>query len=472
MAHLRLMAHLEDEGYEEILTKARERFSYARPPNWAKRHEDSVRNSKRNVEEARTFLGAVLDAAGERKVAEALEDDEREALATLAYGMRFPKLPYSSWLVLVRDEDPLAIRTVLKGGIAALELDPRRVASEAAAMLEELNDVDPEKGNYVGVLGTLPEVPVDPRWEHAIEANLPTEDLVRALRHPSFAVAVNAAELVAKGGGGQDARQLLARLCDEGVPRDAPDHTGEVLAYVVPHLWSNEEAIEMLLDLLAGGLMVDNHELLLAVADLPGAAENERAVAALVAGLRSESPRAAETLAEEVLEVENPLARAAAPRLKEVLEHWTIRGTTCERHGGTIHGDRCPRCYYVPSSPRAELVGFLGETGLLELERLIELCDDPRGDVRRSAAKQAATTAAREGVLAALLRKVEAEELPLDVLRAALKLPPDRLRSVRDALEGLLSSSSASIRAQVVGALATPGWMEATSERSVELWWG
>jgi hypothetical protein len=461
MAHLLLIAHLEDEGYEEILTKARERFSYARPPIWVKRREDLVRDSKRKIEEARTFLGAVLDAAGGRGVAEALEDDEREALATLAYGMRFPELPYSSWLVLVRDEDPLAIRTVLKGGIAALELDPSRVASEAAAMLEDLNDVNPEKGDYIGILGTLPEVPVDPRWEHATEANLPADDLVRALRHPSFAVAVNAAELVANGGGGQEARQRLARLREEGVPRDAPDRTNEVLAYVVPHLWSNEEAIEMLLDLLGGGLTVDNYELLLAVADLPGAAENERAVAALVAGIRSESPRAAQTLAEEVLEVENPLARAAAPHLKEVLEHWTIRGTTCERHGGTIHDDRCPRCNNVPSSPRAELVGFLGETGLLELERLIELCNDPRGDVRRSAAKQAAATAAREGVLTALLRKIEDDELPLDVLRAALELPPDQLRLAKDALEGLLSSSSEFTRAQVVGALATPGWVDA-----------
>ena len=106
-------------------------------------------------------------------------------------------------------------------------------------------------------------------------------------------------------------------------------------------------------------------------------------------------------------------------------------------------------------------MSFLGETGLLELERLVELCDDPRSDVRRSAAKQAAAAAAREGVLTSLLRKVEAKELPLDVLRGALELPPDRLLSAKDALVGLLSSSSASIRAQVVGALATPGWVDA-----------
>ena len=353
MAHLSLIGHLEDEGYDEIPKKAREKFRYARLPDQEKFREDLVRGNKREIKETRTFLGAVLDAAGGRGMAEVLDDDEREALATLVYGMHFPELPASDWHVLVRDKDPSAIRTVLKGGIVALRLDPGRVASEAVAMLEELDDVDPEQGWYGGLLGSLPEVPADPRWERATEADLPAEDLVRALRHPSFDVAVNAAKLVAEGGGGQEAKELVARLRDEGVPRDAPDHTYRILASLVPHLWCNEEAIEMLLDLLAGAVTPDNSELLIVVADLPGAAENERAVAALVAGLRSDSPRAAQTLADKVLEVENPLARAAAPHLEEVLEHWTIRGTTCERHGGTIHGDHCPRCNDIPSSPRA-----------------------------------------------------------------------------------------------------------------------
>ena len=38
---------------------------------------------------------------------------------------------------------------------------------------------------------------------------------------------------------------------------------------------------------------------------------------------------------------EFPLFGAVTPDLEGILEHWTERGTTCKKHGGTIHGDRC-----------------------------------------------------------------------------------------------------------------------------------
>lgn len=48
-----------------------------------------------------------------------------------------------------------------------------------------------------------------------------------------------------------------------------------------------------------------------------------------------------------------------------------------------------------------------------------------------------------------------------DLMRYPRRTTPPQLRSAKEALVGLLSSSSASIKAKVVGAMATPGWVDA-----------
>lgn len=462
-SHVSLIQHVEEEGYEKIAKKAREEFSYARRTDREKLLRGLEEGGKRKIREDRVFLNAILEAAGGREAAAGTTPNaEPKAVAALVRGMELPQFPYTSWLVMVRDEDPPALRAVLVGGMAVMGIDPGRVAAEAAVMLEGLEEADPQE--YRGLLGRLPEVPVDPHWERAAGAGLLAEDLVRALVHPSFAVAMIAARLLANGGGGEEAKALVAELCKGGVLRNVPQHTYDALAYLVPHFWTGDEALGKLLDALVGGVTRENRALLLAVVELPRAGEDDRVIQALVDGLYSDDPHLADALADDVLDPEIPLAMRAATRLKEVLEHWTRRGTTCEQHGGTIHGDRCPRyprCRSIPRSPRAALVRFLGEVGLLDRDLLSELCKDQRSDVRWSAAQQASAAAARKGDLPALIRKVEVGDLPLRVLEEMLTLPPEQLRPAKEALVGLLASSSVPIREKIIGALATPGWVDA-----------
>ncbi|MDX6381998.1 MAG: hypothetical protein QOI57_3022 [Rubrobacteraceae bacterium] len=129
---------------------------------------------------------------------------------------------------------------------------------------------------------------------------------------------------------------------------------------------------------------------------------------------------------------EYPLFQKLTPRLEDVLEYWTARGTTFKKHGGAIYGDHCPKCYpehslvrTVLPSPREALVRQLGKAGLLTLDRLIELCNDQRDDVKQAAARLAATKAAEENTISDLLARVDPGELPDHILCEIVALPTD-----------------------------------------------
>jgi hypothetical protein len=72
-------------------------------------------------------------------------------------------------------------------------------------------------------------------------------------------------------------------------------------------------------------------------------------------------------------------------RLRTLLDHWTDRGTWCERDAMKVNGGHCPKCNQVPPSPRACLVELLGDLGELSNEELLSLEGDPRTDVAEKA---------------------------------------------------------------------------------------
>lgn len=164
---------------------------------------------------------------------------------------------------------------------------------------------------------------------------------------------------------------------------------------------------------------------------------------------------------------EYPLFQKLTPRLEDVLEYWTARGTTCKKHGGAIYGDHCPKCYpehslvrTVLPSPREALVRQLGKAGLLTLDRLIELCNDQRDDVKQAAARLAATKAAEENAISDLLARVDSGELPDHILCEIVALPTEALHSAKDDLVSLLHSNCAHVKEVIMSALARGGWID------------
>ena len=95
---------------------------------------------------------------------------------------------------------------------------------------------------------------------------------------------------------------------------------------------------------------------------------------------------------------------------------------------------------------------LLGDAHLFGLEELIELCGDDEASVKRAAAEQTATAAARQGVLGDVLENVATGTLPPVVLQESLALPPEDLRPCKDEITALLASGSDAVREQVVGA--------------------
>jgi hypothetical protein len=214
---------------------------------------------------------------------------------------------------------------------------------------------------------------------------------------------------------------------------------------------------------LEDGITIQNRHLLGPLTELPEAQVNERVRKALLAGLWSEDPRIATSVAKDTLNLDNPVARELEPQVEVALEHWMKRETSCEKHGGVLHGDQsCPRpkCRTIPPSPRAAFIRFLGEADRMDLDRLIALCKDGRYDVREVAAKLAANKAAGAEALPDLLEQVGTGVLPVAVLREVLALPPTQLRPVKKALVGLLDSRYVEVRETVVGALPIPGWLD------------
>lgn len=457
-----LLQHLADAGYGALVEKVEAKRKY---PSFGKVFlpaEKLARANLADIEEDLGFLRLVGRAAGVAvgETPEPLDPAGARVLATLARGLEFGKYPVGDWERMVHGGDEAAAVAVLAGGIAAVGVDAARLAREAAGVARHLERVDPARGIYRHLYGSLPKVPVDPRWERVAEASIDAHDLARALAHPSEAIAMIAADMISHGAGAPEVKSLVVDALE-----GAPEHAYQAFALLADQVWDEEEALESILTALGGAPPSGVYWLLLALAGLRAAKDDERAAEALIGGLLSEDADRASRLADVMVKVdpsEFPLFGALTPRLAGVLEHWTRRGTTCRTHGGTIYGDRCPRCREIPASPRAALVNVLGQAGLLNVVDLLGMREDPRDDVRRSAAEQAAAAAVREGNLPEVLRMAGTSEASPQILREILAMPPENLRPAKEAIIGLLTllELDAGVREQLVGALATPGWID------------
>jgi hypothetical protein len=186
-----------------------------------------LRERKRIRDADQSILEAVLRATNSPPFPQERPPKELVHLGVLIRGMGWRDFPESDWDVMSDRYDPEAVEAVFKGMIAVLEIDPQRLAAEAAWILEEIKGIssydldaieaalkDTENNSqgfawaleqiekffkeYKGssLLGKIPQVPVEPRWERAREIELSPEVLERALEHPSEGIVQNTALLL------------------------------------------------------------------------------------------------------------------------------------------------------------------------------------------------------------------------------------------------------------------------------------
>lgn len=167
-------------------------------------------------------------------------------LAILLRGMGWSKLRHCYWSLMSDRSNLDAVDAVFRGAIAAMEIDSQILFTEASFALEHIQHYDLEaiesvllnEGNSTEqewpweqieklcktdedpfnwsiCSGQIPEVPREPKWELAQKLGLSAREVVRALKHPSPVIVVNAAQLLVHNAGGTEAVYLVRELLRE-----------------------------------------------------------------------------------------------------------------------------------------------------------------------------------------------------------------------------------------------------------------
>ncbi|MBW4547415.1 MAG: NACHT domain-containing protein [Symplocastrum torsivum CPER-KK1] len=240
----------ESKGWSLICLKLIRPVLAENKPNPKKLLEDLRQREKAKLAD-QVFLEAIVHVANSNSEDLPSEEQSREliALGILYSGMGWREIATTDWDVLSERQDLDAVEAVLKGMIAALDINIREITIDALWILSkiksfasydldaievELNKQDTEdtsqgyewaleqlleirindKYRYIG--HHIPKVFVNPKWESSKKIRLDTEKLIRALEHPSEGIRCSAALLLLNGAGGDEAADLVQKLLEDG----------------------------------------------------------------------------------------------------------------------------------------------------------------------------------------------------------------------------------------------------------------
>jgi hypothetical protein len=152
--------------------------------------------------------------------------------------------------------------------------------------------------------------------------------------------------------------------------------------------------------------------------------------------------------------------------IRRALAHWNHTEIRCERCNVAIEKGSCPECHIVPTTPQGEIVRILAAVGALNMERLLELCEDNWGSVK-DAAVETLTDWGKTNVklLRVLLRRYADKGGPLKLLEALLKLPRETLTSVEPDLLLLAQSPNRAVKIQFFQAILSLPLTKSNAQR-------
>jgi hypothetical protein len=207
-----------------------------------------LRQRKQTNDANRAILEAILRTTPSNLESSLPKQQSRKpvVLAILLRGMGWSSLPHCYWSLMNENSNLDAVDAVFRGAIAAMEIDSQTLSTEASFALEHIQHYDLEaiesvllnEGNSTEqewpweqieklckadedpfnwsiCSGQIPEVPKEPKWELAQKLGLSVRELVRALKHPSPVIVVNAAKLLVHNAGGSEAVLLVRELLRE-----------------------------------------------------------------------------------------------------------------------------------------------------------------------------------------------------------------------------------------------------------------
>lgn len=387
-------------------------------------------------------------------------------LSILLSGLDFWETSYDHLQSISERQHEEAATEVLRGTIAALSLNPARIAEEAKLAIEKLPGT-----KYGMIVELLRKIPSTPHWERARDANLNFELIVDALSHPSLVVVVAAANLLEAGVGGHEARPLIRQALQNGTGM-----TIGAIAGIAPELLSEKESVEILIERLKGKPSSGFQFIYKALAKLtPSVDEVSRnqIKEAILAGLLSDDPQTATGAGEALLLLSLPNNPAVKEPLKTALAHWTQRGSWCERCKAAVKDGSCSNCRHVPPNPRSTLIKVLTRLGELDTEELLGYCEDSWHDVPEVAYDALGERAAADlNLLRSLLARINGglpsyhSSVAVNLLHRILRLPAETLSAVEHDLLALTGSGIPAIRNVIISSL-TAEWVTPEAARKL-----
>ncbi len=131
------------------------------------------------------------------------------ALTTLVHALNILKSGATHWDTLRRLNDISAIEAVLLGFAQAFSISLEELALDTMWVLNELQKAEQSGMFQISLLGLLLNIPVTLAAPLSRNIDVPTEDLVRALKHPSAIIAKGALYLLLLSKQKEELRSLL-----------------------------------------------------------------------------------------------------------------------------------------------------------------------------------------------------------------------------------------------------------------------
>jgi hypothetical protein len=130
-------------------------------------------------------------------------------LTTLIYALNVPKSGVSDWNILRRLDDIQSIEAVLLGFIQAYSIPMKELALDTMWALNEIQQAVQDDAWNISLLDLLLHIPVKLDTPKGVNIDVPTEDLVRALKHPSGIIARGALYILFLSQQKEELRTLL-----------------------------------------------------------------------------------------------------------------------------------------------------------------------------------------------------------------------------------------------------------------------
>ena len=271
-------------------------------------------------------------------------------LATLLYTLQIPEAPLRDWVILRRLDDVPAIEAVLSGYIEALHLDREELALDTVWVLAELQKMDQGESAHRSLLSLLPTFPVQKAIQKLASLNVPKEDLLRALHHPSVIIAAGAAQLLEAAEEGKE--EIAALLLQSNDKRLL-----SLIVQIAESLWG-VEARPLLMRRLAQGDTPEGWRLIENLPSLPGKQTDPQFQQTLRHALKNQESNMVIAAVHALQALDTSLVRDIAPILQSILLFWREQGGKAKAK--LVHRvSDCPACKVAPNDVCIHISQFL-----------------------------------------------------------------------------------------------------------------